>query len=1053
MWTPRRVLLLASGFAVFLAGYLGYAYVLGGIDGLPPLPEALWPAPAGKPPVWPPNVRHATTAEEMLQTAFGAGAPELKYAIKVGSSTRGVALAAVDFKVKDDGRVILLEPVSLALFGKAAPGKPPEINTLRASRAYLTLDQAITGPNDINSRKIVAAELLNKITIVHNRRTPQQDDDIVIYVPEGPVHFDDAKKLITTNDALRLEDMSSKPRPMQVRAVGLEVRLGAGAAAGGPKPPPKPKAEREAAVERIVLRANVSMHLYVKPGSGFPVPGRDEGKKDEPAKPAKPGEEARDHIQITTNGPFHYDLLTDVARFDIPDNPSRRLPEHVEVKRNFDQEGKGDSLICEHLVLKLRRRAAEKPAPPAGDKPAPAPKGGGPDVEIETAHATGKEVVVASEAEFLDAHGNDLFFDARARRTVLKGDPEMWLLKEGNEIHARELELVSHQGGQKVSGRGPGRVHLLDKGGKRYHARWREAFSSARDGAYDVITVSGNAAFLEDDGALDPRDVLDDAKLPRCKSLLRADTLQVKLEPRKPSAPGQKREKGGTKPAEVEAIGHVQARSPEMVIKETDRLVIHFKDAAPEAPAPPENGKPLTTPAPASPGEGRPAGAAPAGDQRRADPATPQRPIELSARFVKAYVLRLPPRDEKDRARTELDRLQTEGAVRVTQAPAGPDDKGVEIKGAILTLERQPGGNRLVVSGDDNDLAQLRLDKIDIRGLSINIDQAANHAYVAGAGEMILESATDFQGNKLARPVPLDVLWNKTMHFDGRTVEFHGDVQTQQGLGRMRCEDLTVTLDRPVSLKEGKGGKESPRATKMTADRRVWVTQQTADKETGALTGFQRLDCAELNVLTEDGVVRATGPGWARMVQPGHEAGPLGAAPAPAKPAAEEWGLTLVSYAKSMVADNRKRTADFYERVEAVYVPWDPARYAEQVDMGKLIDQLPVGGLHLRCQHLTVYGGSKGRKDKTMDARGAVIVKAVDAKGQTFWGSAEQVHYDEAKDQVILDGGEGLAELQLMKRKGAQPEVVRGEQITYDRRAGTFVGKNLRRISGRSGTN
>ena len=39
MWTPKRVLLLGTGAAVFLVGYIVYAFFLGGIDGLAPLPE------------------------------------------------------------------------------------------------------------------------------------------------------------------------------------------------------------------------------------------------------------------------------------------------------------------------------------------------------------------------------------------------------------------------------------------------------------------------------------------------------------------------------------------------------------------------------------------------------------------------------------------------------------------------------------------------------------------------------------------------------------------------------------------------------------------------------------------------------------------------------------------------------------------------------------------------------------------------------------------------------------------------------------------------------
>ena len=50
MWTPKRVLLLAGGFVLFLGAYLVYAFFLGGIDGLPALPVAYLPIEGPVPP-------------------------------------------------------------------------------------------------------------------------------------------------------------------------------------------------------------------------------------------------------------------------------------------------------------------------------------------------------------------------------------------------------------------------------------------------------------------------------------------------------------------------------------------------------------------------------------------------------------------------------------------------------------------------------------------------------------------------------------------------------------------------------------------------------------------------------------------------------------------------------------------------------------------------------------------------------------------------------------------------------------------------------------------
>src|SRR5262249_15618385 len=85
------------------------------------------------------------------------------------------------------------------------------------------------------------------------------------------------------------------------------------------------------------------------------------------------------------------------------------------------------------------------------------------------------------------------------------------------------------------------------------------------------------------------------------------------------------------------------------------------------------------------------------------------------------------------------------GGVKVHQDPAKPEEKGTEVEGDKLTMTCTPQGNLLVVEGD---LAQLRMDKLYVLGPEVNIDQAANKAWVHGVGAMQMESTTNFQGKK-----------------------------------------------------------------------------------------------------------------------------------------------------------------------------------------------------------------------------------------------------------------------------------------------------------------
>src|SRR5206468_3897499 len=100
-------------------------------------------------------------------------------------------------------------------------------------------------------------------------------------------------------------------------------------------------------------------------------------------------------------------------------------------------------------------------------------------LDIETVRAIskdGREVILTSDAEVLEAHGNDFFYDRRTHLSTLKGDPRMWALKEGNEIHAPELQMLDLKGAQQATALGEGYLSMFDKAtAKRtVEARWKK---------------------------------------------------------------------------------------------------------------------------------------------------------------------------------------------------------------------------------------------------------------------------------------------------------------------------------------------------------------------------------------------------------------------------------------------------------------------------------------------------------------------------------------------------------------------------------------------------
>jgi lipopolysaccharide export system protein LptA len=1097
VWTPKRIIVLAGGFVAFFCLYAAYASTyVGRMDGLPPLPEMYWPNPDQT------EIQSVAHGEPVivskLKKAFGINCEELKRAIRLELHSKNMVLAAERFDIDSDGRVCL-HPISVAVFGKGRWDAPDvEISTVQSEVAYLKFDGPVRNMTELSGRKIVAAELQNNINVTNNRRRPKKDENLYLHINHGPVYYTEKDHTIRTNDAIVLKDHKSKPLPNIIRGKGMEMELLAEA-------PPhqagfssrKARGETITGVKRIVLHRDADMDLYMDGKSGFLSTGA------KPADPAAKAPAEKSHVVIRTPGRFQYDLFKDhdQARFDIP-KPAvlqpAKSPQHVTVVR-YHADGKTDMLVCEHLNLQLRRKNKQA----TGLAPAPgSTSSGDAALDIETAHATAREndVVLTSDQEKMNAHCNDFFYDAPRQFTVLKGDPEMLAEKDGSIIHALEMYIQevkpsapsNAKGYQQITAKGPGTIDMLDKDTKRksVRAKWLDTLISTKDGQDDLLVLTGDAVFVDDDH----------------DQSLRADVLKVWLgapeEKKANPAPSTGPVPGGRKPKHVDAAGKVTARSRDLNVHDTSKLVVWFKDVPEDAtlpakvpfkssvvPAPASAKEPLiplgqpkaTAGAFAQPLPVGPAGASGSKDGKHEGPslfgpeagkteAEKVRPIDLSARSVTAHVLRSP-------VKNTLKELVAEGLVHVRQEPAKPDEKATDITGDTLTMTYQPQGNLLVVSCDaaagnrDADLAQLQMDKILIWGPEINIDQALNKAWVHGPGAMKMDSATDFQGAPLKKSVPLTVYWKKSMYFDGRKAEFQGDIQAEQQNARLACNFLQVEFDRPISLKQGQGAKsdQPAKVSNLLCDKNVRIEDTVFnEKKRTEIDKYQILKAksVEMEALDpEPGVkpvpapgkpgpapqgnkVYASGPGSVQIVQRGG-ADPLAPPPAapknpkqPAAPAANanELKLTYVMFGHGMNANSRNGTAKFFENVRVLNMPVTQKTYNQPVNLEEILAKkdLPEGAMYLTCQHLVVLDRPEnGQPNQQMHASGGVLVQS-----REFYATADVVDYNQAKNQVIFRGLEGReAILNKRKARGGEYESIAGQEIIYNKVTGqTEVG-------------
>jgi lipopolysaccharide export system protein LptA len=1106
MWTPRRLLLLPCCFVAFFTMYLGYAHTeVGRIDGLPPLPEEFWPVIGDPAPVS--DVKPTPSRlDGRLKEAFGPDCKEQKWPIRLEDHRRNMLIAAEQFQVRD-GKVYLT-PLSVALYGKKKGNKPVEINTIRCTVAILTFDRPVSSFSEISSRKIAEAELNGRIDIVNNRSRPQRDQDLKVLIPNGPLFYREATHHIWTEAVVTLEDHKTQP-PHIIRGQGMEMELITEATEQAKPAGRKPGKETISGVKWVRLNSSVDMELYLEGQDGLMGSGPGGAAKPPPTPvPVADGPPAKkSKLHITTPGRFLYEMNKDhdLATFHVqPVGPvvASRIdkPKIVQAIRT-NPDGKKDVLQCHQLTLRLRRKDAGAAKTPSAGHAKPAqPEGGegqleGTEIESMSAVAdftrpSSLVVLTADSENSLSAIGRDFYHSAPNGLTILKGQPVI-VDQHDNKINAPEIRIqnvtptaapgkVPPKPYQNFWATGPGDILLIDKKeGKRTQANWQKLLTSTRDGEQDLLTLTGAAKFIDE--AVD--------------QTLRADTIKVWLDlpDAKQASDRTAGISSGRKPRHLEATSNVVARSKDMNIHDTGRLVVHFTDEAPQATLPAVGGaattpRPGVTPAqptsgggispsrlPTGPAKPAPAPAAPdAGPTTAAGPAlgapappVEPRPFDLSARSVEAKILRSP-------LKSTIDQLYCDGNVIVRQDPAKAEERGTEVKGDTLHMTAGlDGGYFLVVTADKENLAELTTDKIYILGPEVNINQTSNKAWVIGGGAMTMESATNFQGEKLDKPVPLTVHWDKSMIFNGESAEFTGKVTAEQEKSRLACQHMQVNFDKPISLKQGNKTDQPARVSQMLCDNDVRIEERVF---TGPrLTKYTRLEgpVVHMTALEPDedtplkpstpggktstgNKVVVSGSGNIRIWEPasGEELPGLtqpltkpatGGKAAPAKKTSE-MKMTYVAFKNRMDANSKTSKASFWGDVRVLNLPCPEHNALINLDT-ILATDLAEGAIFIRCDRLHVLDRpTQGKSNKQMEGYGRVSVQ-----GRDFDASALAIFYDQLKEQIILEGSDSVpAVLRKETRPGAERSKFEGRKIIYDRKTGKIDGQGVSGASGES---
>lgn len=1070
MWNPKRLLLLIFGFVLCYACYLVYGFFLGQYDGLPPLPREYQAGPLGSGTQATPKPEIPSHAVELLREVFGSNCEEQHRRIKLEWRPQGIVMAADAWKILHNGQ-LRLNKVSVGILGKVktdAKGNPVkdangmeirQINAIQGDQADIEFDQPLSDQSlmrDAQNRHPVAGKVTGSVHLRNNRGTANPDDDLHLYTPW--LAYNDKDHRVWTKADVRIVDSEaagSSPQAV-VTATGMEVQLVAEEKLEQPKNT-KTKASKDqqkktsiTGVQFVTLEKNICMDLLLDSRSAF-LGGSD---KTSSATDKKAGEKSP--VVINCRGPFNYTVAQDPDaepdRADYKDMVNVIRKQIVGATANTPDATPAvqyDQLDCDHLTLLFNRLPSQQ-SQPTPDKKAesqtpPPTTDESVNLDLLSAHATGKLVELVSDGQALHATATEMIYDKLHSRTILKGDP-VDADKDGHHIHLRgSLTLLNPEGEQKevrdAHAEGPGDIRLkTDKPGVARIARWNKEMIVGKDGMLDKLTFKELASFEDSE-----------------QGRLQGDTLIVwlvspdKNKPAELDVPppiGKQSPEEGRRLRRLEALGNVALRSKDLIIHRAEQVHVQVDDgeiaaptnvAAAPIPSPTGTNARPGTPAPSSSGAlpqqakapeagaklGTPPGLTPPPANAQAQAPRAKPPIELTARTVDVHSI-------SDGKRTELKELHAEDKVLVVQKPLTPEDKPVDIRGDRLTLRHAADGNVLNVVGEPG---YVQMDKITIIGPLVNIDQLQNVVTVQGSGSLKMLTSTDFEGTRLKEPSEVTVFWGQRMFFDGQLAEFDqpqiGRVQAVQENSKLACRQLQVLLDRRISLKDRQPGQgDQPAALNRM------ICNENVRMEKGLKQGekweeYQRVEGEEALFDNPTGQLNVSGPGVVYLLRRGSQQEAPGMPSKPTKPtpagaaAEREMKLTRIQFQGWMKANKMNGIAHFEDGIEVFHLP------ADDPDVAINVDQLGPGSMALKSNKLVALQHKVNDKvvSQEFEATGRATVKAPNYNGQS-----DVVKYDESKDQLIFEGlGTNLAILYRQLAPGAKPDRVAAKRIWYYR--------------------
>ncbi len=731
------------------------------------------------------------------------------------------------------------------------------------------------------------------------------------------------------------------------------------------------------------------------------------------------------------------------------DNPSSRSIASFEDKvvvTRATELNTADVLTCDQLDLHLEElsdaeKADRKLASVAKSQPDMMPGSGDSSIQLKRMRAKGYVVKVASQLnEFEAVVGSPnqpqrtlavVDYDATERRLTLNDfDPNLakqWkprvrITQKSGEMDCQQISVTHHV---------DGRVNEIVCLGNGWLAYRRPGIDGAP--TEDVLLADWKRQlrrFTDDTTGQNVIDLFGDAvvKMPEDQAGISADYIKIWTDPLEVSGSSSQFVSGKSlrkdssdekkvtpNPRRILAQKNVLLVSPQMH-GQMEELQVWFEDAEPGS----DSGRKTNSLTPVS--FRIPEATAPQLlPDDSGDSGTLKEPVYVSAALTRVRIVR-----HGDDVEPEVREVWTEGDVRITHQKESADGP------VILT------GDRLHILNNDVDdqvihllgqPAQILDPRMKLTGDEIFFDRRRNLAWSDGSGELRLPTERDFDGEKLKEPAELTINWHEQMAFDGRVATFIGRVHASMFDSVMRCQQMEITMLKPVVFEQGAGTRPTERPEIATVTCQFDVEFNSHLIEDGTMKEVRRAKFARFHLDHQTGkVVADNGPGTVSLWRRGRgkRAGLAPLAAGGANRAMDtqgtEWEYSRIQFAREMSGSMKDRTTTFSGQIEVIYGPVDEP-------MAKIdLDNLPKDGGAMFCDWLEFVQriSSDGTKHVELLAK-----ENARLEGRSFFAQADEISYDESKGLYMLRSSGDESILWREKVAGGERTAVVAETFRF----------------------